>query len=283
MSLPCRKAIIAVAGVGSRWLPLTKAIEKCMLPVGNRPVIDYIVDDCVRAGITDIYFVVSEQSAQIRQYYSSNDVLYGYLEHKGKAAEAAELKQIDSKANFHFVTQTVDMPYGTAIPVQICLEQMPLEAGEPVVVLMGDQFTFSHDGRSEVGNLLEAIERQGVSSGMVVSPVPIDEVSKYGIVALDDKGYFKQIVEKPAPQDAPSTLNNLSMYVFDSDMLQCVADVQTPTNGEYYLTDALNSYVAQGKRLAVVNAIGTYLDGGTVEGLRRANDFVASTQNNFNR
>lgn len=277
MSVPVRKAIIAVAGFGTRWLPLTTAIEKCMLPIGNRPVIDYVVEDCVRAGITDIYFVVSEQSEQIRRFYGKNQMLQEYLEQKGKTRELEQLHAIRTQANFHFITQTASMPYGTAIPVQIALSE--LEAGESVVVMMGDQFTYSPVGKGEVSNLLERVAENGATSGMVVAPVPKEEVSKYGIVELDGQGFFKRIVEKPKPEEAPSTLNNLSMYLFDSDMLRCVADVKTPTNGEYYLVDALNAYVDElGKQLVVVEAAGTYLDGGTVEGWLKANQFVAASQ-----
>jgi len=277
MSAPVRKAIIAVAGFGTRWLPLTKAIEKCMLPIGNRPVIDYVVEDCLRAGITDIYIVVGEQSEQVRRFYGKNQQLEEYLEQKGKTAELDKLRQTRKQANFHFVTQTASMPYGTAIPIQIVLDE--IEPGESVVVMMGDQFTYNAEGKSEIANLLDRMQESRVTSGMVAAPVPKEDVSKYGIIELDEQGFFKRIVEKPKPEEAPSTLNNLSMYVFDSDMLRCVADVTTPTNGEYYLTDALNAYVGgMGKPLAVVEAVGTYLDGGTVDGWLKANNFIASSQ-----
>lgn len=275
MSAPITKAIIAVAGFGTRWLPLTKAIEKCMLPIGNRPVIDYVVEDCVRAGITDIYFVVGEQSEQLRRFYGKNQQLQEYLERKGKTAELDELRRLKEQAQFHFIVQTANDPYGTAIPVQLAFPE--LGPHESVVVMMGDQFTYSRSGESEVANLLAKVQASGAASGMVVAPVPPEEVSKYGIVELDANGFFKRIVEKPQPQDAPSTLNNLSMYVFDAEMLRCVSNVTSPTNGEFLLTDALNSYVGQlGKPLAVVEAVGTYLDSGTPDGWLQANAFIAS-------
>lgn len=277
MSAPIRKAIIAVGGFGTRWLPLTKAIEKCMLPIGSRPVIDYVVEDCVRAGITDIYIVVSEQSEQVRRFYGKNQQLQEYLEQKGKTKELETLRRIREQANFHFIVQTASHPYGTAIPVQLAMGE--LDAGESVVVVMGDQFTYNHEGKSEVGNLIDKMTESGATSGMVVAPVPEEEVSKYGIIELDEQGFFKRIVEKPKPEEAPSTLNNLSTYVFDSEMLRCVADISAPTNGEYYVTDALNAYVGElGKPLAVVEAIGTYLDAGTPEGWLKANNFIASSQ-----
>ena len=97
------KAIVLVAGWGTRRLPITKTIEKCMLPVGNRPLLDYVVQDCLKAGITDIIFVVSEQSEQIRDYYRSNIDLNDYLRRNGKADMLELVRPI--KANLHFVVQ----------------------------------------------------------------------------------------------------------------------------------------------------------------------------------
>jgi len=268
-----------VAGFGTRWLPLTKSIEKCMLPVGNRPVIDYIVDDCIAAGITDIYFVVGEQSDQIRRYYGDNDAIYRHLEAKNKSKELEQLKQISQKANFHFVVQSSSLPYGTAVPVMLC-EQF-IEEGEQMLVIMGDQFLYNKDGSSEVAHLLGEVEASGATSGMGVVHVPREEVYKYGVVEVeqrDHKKFFRRIVEKPKVEDAPSTLNNLSLYVFDKDMFGCLQHIK-PTNGEYYVTDALNVYVGQlKKQLAVVLTKGEYLDCGNVDGWLHANQFVAKAK-----
>lgn len=275
MSLRCTKAIIAVGGFGTRWLPLTKSIEKCMLPIGNRPTIDYVVEDCVKASITDIYFVVGEQSQQLRQYYGDNPALYAHLEAKGKHKELDQLKQLSHQANFHFVVQDSGMPYGTAVPVMLC--EQYLEPDEQVVVLMGDQFVYNKSGTSEIGYLMQRLEEADVTAGMGVAPVPKKDVSKYGIVEVAHRGkhqFFKQIIEKPKPHEAPTTLNNLSMYVFDPEIISCLKRVK-PTNGEYYVTDALNIYVQQLKRkLLVVTAKGEYLDAGNVEGWLRANDYM---------
>jgi UTP--glucose-1-phosphate uridylyltransferase len=275
MSLRCTKAIIAVGGFGTRWLPMTKAIEKCMLPVGNRPVIDYIVDDCVKAGIIDIYFVVAEQSEQLRRFYGDNDFLYQHLEQKGKTKELERLKQISKKANFHFVVQSASLPYGTAVPAMLCEEFV--EPGEQVVIVMGDQFTHIKDGASEVAHLLEEVEASGVTAGMAAVHVPRKEVYKYGILELthhEGKDYLKRIVEHPKVEEAPSTLNNLSMYVFDSELFGCLQHIK-PTNGEYYIIDALNIFVQKlHKRIAVMAAKGEYLDCGTVEGWLRANEYM---------
>src|SRR6266496_1733989 len=276
MSLRCTKAIIAVGGFGTRWLPLTKAIEKCMLPVGNRPVVDYLVEDCVKAGIKDIYFVVSKQSAQIRQYYGDNEQLYRHLEQKDKAAELERLEKISAQANFHFVVQSPSMPYGTAVPVMLC--EQYIQPDEQAVVLMGDNFIWNKDGRSEVAHLLNEVKAAGLTAGMVVAPVPKSEVHKYGIVETAQhhhKRFFKRIVEKPSPKDAPTNLNNVSMYVFDKELFACLQHVK-PTKGEYLLVDALNVYARELKRqLTVVVTKGEYLDCGDLPGWQHANQFIA--------
>src|SRR5687767_1023195 len=98
-----KKAIIPVAGYGTRRLPITKAVEKCMLPVGNRPIVDYVVEDCLKAGITDIIFVVSEQFEQLQNYYGNNELLEEYLKGKGKTAQLQEVRELARKAKFHYV------------------------------------------------------------------------------------------------------------------------------------------------------------------------------------
>jgi UTP--glucose-1-phosphate uridylyltransferase len=192
--------------------------------------------------------------------------------------ELEQLKHISSKATFHFVVQTPDYPYGTAVPVMLVEERLGLQPGEQIIVIMGDQFVHNKDGESEIARLLEGVEASGTTSGMGVVHVPKDEVFKYGIVdvvARDHKHYFKQIIEKPNPEEAPSTFNNLSLYVFDHEMLGCLQHIK-PTNGEYYITDALNIYVQQlHKELAVIPTQGVYLDCGTVEGWLHANQYMS--------
>ena len=275
--MKCTKAVIAVGGFGTRWLPLTKSIEKCMVPVGNRPVIDYLVDDCIKAGISDIYFVVSEQNEQIRHYYSDNDSLFDHLTAKGKLDTVKELQAISRKARFHFVVQDPKFPYGTAIPAMLCEKYLPSD--EKMIILMGDNFIHTKDGTSVVAQLMKHVEDSGAEAGMVAVHVPKQKVNQYGIIDISHqqgKQVFKRIVEKPAIEDAPSTLSNVSMYLFDHELLGCLQHIH-PTNGEYYITEALNIYVEQLKKpIAVSVTKGEYLDCGTVEGWLHANQYMAS-------
>lgn len=269
------KAIIAVAGYGTRRLPITKSLEKCMLPIGNRPIVDYLVQDCVRAGITEIIFVVGEQHQQIKSYYAEgNKKLEEYLAVKGKQTELEQLKSISGQAKFSFVLQDSSQPYGTAVPLALCADLV--NDGEQVLYLAGDDFVYNPDGESEVAQLIDAVNASGATSGMLAAEIPMQEVNKYGVIEFDSDGSFLQIVEKPRVKDAPSNLINISKYVFDKDMAQhAVVVLNRPAeNGECQVTDALNMYLSEGKKVAVVRAAGEYLDGGTLDGWLHANNRV---------
>lgn len=264
------KAIIPVAGWGTRRLPITKAIEKCMLPIGNRPLVDYVVKDCIAAGITDIYFVVSEQSTQLHAYYGSNRELVDYLGVNGKD-DMLPLVTPPKSVDFHFVTQPTSGRYGTAIPV--ALVSPYISEGESVVVLMGDDFIYNADGSSEVARLLSATPEGG--SAMLGVNVPSENVSKYGVLDMNERNEFVRIVEKPAPDKAPSTLINVSKYVLGYEVLKSITDyADTVISGEYYITEPINQYVMGGGKIKIVPAEGRYLDGGSLEGWLYANNVV---------
>jgi UTP--glucose-1-phosphate uridylyltransferase len=273
----CTKAIIPVAGFGTRRLPITKAIEKCMIPVLNRPIIDYIVEDCVKAGITDIYFIVGEDSSQLRKYYGENMSLEQYLADKGKDIMLDEVREISRKANFHYITQTTDLPYGTTVPVWLCRDLIAED--EKVLVLMGDQFMYNADGKSEAEHFFREAAKANTPSALLVVEIPMSEVSNYGIVALtkqDENELYDKIVDRPSEQDAPSNLNNAGFYLFDKPFFEYLEkNMQQKQEGEHMITDAINEYVADGHEIAVVRNKGEYLDCGTVDGWLHANQVVA--------
>lgn len=262
------KAIIPVAGWGTRRLPITKTIEKCMLPIGNRPIVDYVVEDCIKAGITDIYFVVSEDSTQLKSYYSRNIKLDEYLKANGKEA-SLPLITPPRNINFRYIVQPSGK-YGTAIPVALAAEAIGLK--ESVVVLMGDDFIYNDDGSSEVQRLLGATSE----SSMLGVNVPKGEVSRYGVLEMNENNEFVQIVEAPSIEDAPGTLINVSKYVFSPQLLEEIVKYSQEeiAKGEYMIIEPINRYVKNGGKLKVVQAKGQYLDGGSVEGWLHANNTV---------
>lgn len=263
------KAIIPVAGYGTRRLPITKTIDKCMLPIGNRPIVDYVVQDCIAAGITDIYFVVSGNDTQLEAYYGDNEQLNQYLIANNKQDCLPLIAP--PLARFHYVIQPVNDKYGTAIPVSLVAPMVNKD--ESVVILMGDDIIYNKDGSSEVARLLEATPEGG--NAMLGVNVPLDQVSNYGVLQLDDENHFVKIVEKPSAEEAPSTLINVSKYVFNHDLLKMITDyADTDVNGEYYITEPINQYVSSGGNIKVIPAVGQYLDGGSLSGWLHANNVV---------
>lgn len=271
-----KKAIIPVAGRGTRRLPITKAIEKCMLPVGNRPIVDYVIEDCLKAGITEIYFVVNPGSVQVKTYYTPDHELNDYLSSHKKEDKLA-LVMPPPNVTFHFIEQPDG--YGTSIPVG-CVSEY-IEDDEQALVIMGDQFFLRRDSGSNAADLIALVESSNASAGLMGVPVPEDDVSKYGIIEKDANDKFVRIVEKPNKEDAPSNLNNASFYLFDKPIFELARTLPAnPIRGEFEVTDAINAYVAGGKGIVVGETRGEYLDAGSVEGWLHANNVVCSDNNN---
>lgn len=265
------KAIIPVAGWGTRRLPITKSIEKCMLPVGNRPIIDYVVQDCIKAGITDIIFVVSEQSEQIRNYYRSNIDLNDYLKRNGKSDLLDLVRPI--KANLHFVVQPSYGKYGTAVPV--ALASTYLESGESAIVVSGDDFIYNKDNSSEISRLISGTpEGENGIIGVKVKPGDTD-VQRYGFIETNDQSNLVRLVEHPEVEPEVF-IKNVSKYLFNYEMVQAINDyVKTDkVAGEYGIFDPFESVLSRGSIIRMVTAQGRYLDGGTVQGWLRANQVV---------
>lgn len=268
------KAIIPVAGWGTRRLPITKTIEKCMLPIGNRPLVDYVVQDCLQAGITELIFVVGEDSTQLEDYYRSNIKLNDYLRRNGKEDKLPMVAPLQG-VKLHFVTQASHGKYGTAIPVAIAADY--IEEGESVAVLMGDDFFYNRDGSSEISRLIEGTpEGENGVLGAVLDG-DAHESLYYGSIETDTEGNLVRIVEHPDVRPE-FFVKNVSKYLLNYEMIQAIrryADTQKD-RGEYGIFDPFEEMFSQGQKMRVVTATGIYLDGGTVEGWLHANNVVMS-------
>ncbi|MDR3297815.1 MAG: hypothetical protein LBT19_00310 [Candidatus Nomurabacteria bacterium] len=272
-----RKAIIPVAGWGTRRLPVTKVIEKSMLPIGNRPLVDYVVEDCAKAGIEEIFLVIDEKPfSQIKAYYEENPALEKYLVDRGKGDKIELVQTVPSgmKVNF-FVQKNVDAKYGTAAPVAQVVAAYDLD--EPVAVLMGDDFIFNKDGSSDLKRLTEIVESDDESALLAVE-IPHDEVERYGVLKIED-GVLTGIYEKPKKENAPSNYINISKYIMSPELLGRVRDYYEgndfgPGDQEYLITDPIISHLRAGGKIRVLPILGEYLDGGSVEGWLHANNVV---------
>ena len=271
-----RKAVIALAGFGTRFLPVTKTIQKEMIPVINRPVVDYLVDDLIKAGIQEIILVVNEHSGQAIHYYQENPRLENYLKQVNKAELYQQIKDIPTKATFHFIKQTDQDPYGTAVPVKLAKEYLKDE--EAFVVLMGDDIPYNADGSSEVANMMAYLEKTDADALATFSEQPTEQLQMYGVAdAIEKDGikYLKNLVEKPAPGTAPSNLANISKYILTPEIFDLIDQQQpNPQSGELYITDTVTA-LAQKKNVVVYQPKGTYLDCGYPLGWLKANLVMA--------
>lgn len=273
------KAIIPVAGWGTRRLPITKIIEKSMLPVGNRPLVDYSVQELVKAGVTDIYMVISNvEPCQVKAFYQDNLALNQYLADRGKADRLELAKTLPDNVKIHYLPQDPSGKYGTAVPVAMVAEEYNLD--EPVLVFMGDDFIWNPGGKSAADSLLEAVKNDQ-ESAMIGVEVPRDQVDKYGILSIKD-GMLTSVIEKPTVENAPSNLINVSKYVVSPGLLREIVNyVKThnfgPKDQEYVITDPIDSYIKNGGTMRVITADGQYLDGGSVEGWVHANNVICGT------
>ncbi|MDO4747109.1 MAG: sugar phosphate nucleotidyltransferase [Candidatus Saccharibacteria bacterium] len=273
------KAIIPVAGWGTRRLPITKIIEKSMLPVGNRPLVDYSVQELIKAGVKDIYFVISNvEPCQVREFYKDNLALNQYLIERGKEDKLEKAKTIPDDVKVHYVSQDPSAKYGTAVPIALAVEEFKID--EPVLVFMGDDFIWNPNGESASEALIKA--SNGKHSAILGVEIPKEDVEKYGVLSAKD-GNLVGVVEKPTPEEAPSNLINVSKYILTPDLLQKIVKYVDehdfgPKDQEYMVTDPIDEYIKNGGIMKIATTKGEFLDGGSVEGWLHANNVVCGNE-----
>lgn len=276
MTAKITKAIIPVAGWGTRRLPITKIIEKSMLPVGNRPLVDYSVQELIATGVTDIYMVTSNaEPCQVKAFYQDNLALNQYLTERGKFDRLELAKTLPKNVRIHYIAQDPAGKYGTAVPIAMVVEEFKID--EPVLVFMGDDFIWNPEGESASESLIGALQGDDDSAILGVE-IPRDQVEKYGVLSVED-GRLTHVVEKPKAAEAPSNLINVSKYIMSPALLKEVVEyVRThnfgPSDQEYVVTDPITTYLQKGGVMRVAATTGEYLDGGSVEGWVHANQVV---------
>ena len=271
-----RKAIIVGAGWGTRRLPITKVIEKVMLPIGDRPIIDYVVDNCAKAGVREIFVVTDDKPvSQVKAYYENNPVLARYLIARGKEDRLSLIDPRPGGVRMHFWGQKdVETKYGSAMPVAQVVEKYGID--EPCVVMGGDDFIWRTDGGSDLAELINLVGEG--ESGLLGVEIPKEEVSRYGVFRVNGNKLI-ELVEKPEVEEAPSNLINVSKYVMSAELLgrvveYCRKNHFGPRDQEYMITDPITEYLKAGGVMRVKKAEGMYLDGGTTEGWLHANQVV---------
>jgi len=271
-----RKAIIPAAGLGTRFLPATKAQPKEMLPIVDKPAIQYIVEEAIEAGIEDIIIVTGRNKRAIEDHFDKSVELELMLEEKGKEEMLKQVRDISQMVDIHYIRQKEPLGLGHAV---LCARTFV--GDEPFAVLLGDDIIESDP--MALREMLRLYEQQKTSL-LAVQEVPWDEVEKYGIVSPDGMvdgepcaAHINDLVEKPERGQAPSNLAVIGRYVIEPSIFD-ILERQTPgRGGEIQLTDALRelnrrkpmiAYTVQGKRYDVGDKFG-YIEATIEFALRR--------------
>ena len=230
-----RKAVIPAAGLGTRFLPATKSQPKEMLPVIDKPTIQYVIEEAVRAGITDILIITGRGKRAIEDHFDRNFELEFYLEQGKKDDLLEEVQSVSEMADIHYIRQRDPLGLGHAISVA-----RQHVGSEPFAVLLGDDIMV--DDARLLRSMLGVYERYG-RSVIAVMEVPREDISSYGCISPDDVEEnlvrVGAIVEKPKPEDAPSNLAVIGRYVFTPEIFEALDRITPGAGGELQLTDAI--------------------------------------------
>jgi len=235
MTKTVRKAVIPAAGLGTRFLPATKSQPKEMLPIVDKPSIQYVVEEAVRAGLTDILVVTGRGKRAIEDHFDRNFELEYYLEQQGKHELLKEIQETSELGNIHYIRQRD--PLGLGHAVSVAREHV---GDDPFAVLLGDDIMV--DDAMLLRSMLDVHARYG-RSVVALKRVPPDEISAYGCVDPEpveaDLVRVRSIVEKPAVDEAPSDLAVIGRYVFTPEIFEALERIEPGAGGELQLTDAI--------------------------------------------
>ncbi|MFH1826843.1 MAG: UTP--glucose-1-phosphate uridylyltransferase [bacterium] len=255
------KVVIPAAGFGTRFLPQTKAMPKEMLPLVDKPVIQYVVEEAVSSGIENIVIVTGSNKRAIEDHFDEPDAdLVNNLIEGNKEHLLSEIKKISKMANFIYIRQKG--PYGNGTPI---LSAEPVIDGEPFAVLWGDEFIYAKPPRLK--QMVPVYEKYG---GIVISGVKIEsreDLSRYGIADIEpvEKNIYKikAIVEKPSPENAPSNIATHGAYILPPEIFDALKTISPGKGGEIWLVDAINKLKEEGVPVyAVLIENGKYYDTG---------------------
>ena len=265
-----RKAVLPAAGLGTRFLPATKAQPKEMLPVVDKPLIQYVVEECVASGIESIIIVTGRGKNAIEDHFDSSPELERFLEAKGKTDLAEMVRSISNLVHFSYTRQKEALGLGHAV-----LTARELVGDEPFTVLLGD--VIIPGPRPATRQLIEIYEETGIGT-IAVEEVPHEKTNLYGIIAGEPAQGTKwgkrllqvrDLVEKPRPEEAPSNLAVTGRYVLPPEIFDCLARTTAGRGGEIQLTDALR-LLAQERGLYAYSYEGKSYDAGDKLGFLKA-------------
>lgn len=261
-----RKAVIPAAGLGTRFLPATKAMPKEMLPIVDKPTIQYIIEEAIASGIEEILIITGKSKRAIEDHFDRSCELELELEKKNNTELLALVKQVSEMVDIHYIRQKEANGLGAAI---YCARTFV--GNEPFAVLLGDDVVYNEDLPC-LKQMIDVYESHGTSV-LGVQTVSDDDVSKYGIVdgqKIGDRVYtVKDLVEKPAKNEAPSNVAILGRYIISSEIFDILAETKPGKNGEIQLTDALKELAGR-ENMVAYDFIGKRYDVGNKQGFLEA-------------
>ncbi len=232
------KAVIPAAGFGTRFLPATKSVPKELLPIVDTPVLQYVVEEAVASGITDILLVIGRTKRAIEEHFDRAPELERELEAKGKTEALESVRHPAGLARIQYVWQPEMRGLGDAVRLG-----RTFVGTDPFAVLLGDTLLESTCGRPVLGQLLDVREARGGGSVVALEEVPLEKVSRYGVIdgPLEPDGTVtvRGLVEKPSPAEAPSRRVIASRYVLEPEIFDCLDRTPPGKGGEIQLTDAM--------------------------------------------
>ncbi len=265
-----RKAIIPAAGLGTRVLPATKAQPKEMLPILDKPSLQYLIEELIESGITEILIITGRNKDSIENHFDSSYELESMLAERKKEKLLKQVRKISNMANIYYVRQKKPLGLGHAIS-----KAESFVADEPFLVLLGDDIIYN-ETKPVCKQLIEKYNELGTGGNILgVQKVPKSEVSKYGIIDIDKKiddntVSVKNFIEKPTIEEAPSQYAVLGRYVLEANIFKYLRETKAGKDNEIQLTDAILNMLKDNNRLYAYEFDGIRYDTGDKLGIFKA-------------
>ncbi len=277
MTTKIRKCLFPVAGYGTRFLPATKAMPKEMLPVVNKPLIQYGVEEAIEAGISEVGFITGRGKRAIGDHFDTSYELEDQIKGSTKEKKLEDINGVMDNCDFIFIRQRKMLGLGHAI-----LRGEPIVGNEPFGVILADDLCAEPDGENgnrALSQLVKLYEKYQCSI-IAIEEVNGDNISSYGVISgkeIEDGVYeVNDMVEKPKPEDAPSNLGIIGRYLLTPDIFDYIRNTPPGAGGEVQITDAIRT-LAQEKRVVALKFKGDRFDCGSIDG------FVEATNYYYNR
>lgn len=257
-----KKAVIAAAGLGTRFLPTTKSIPKEMLPIIDKPIIHYLVEELVDSGIKEIIVITRPGFKTFDHYFSRDKKLEESLKSSGKEELAEQIKQISKMAKITFKPQDKDLPYGNGSP--ILAAKKFIKEGESFVYMFGDDMTLAD--KPVTLQIIDVFQKEKPKAVLAVQKVPLSEVPRYGVVSYKKGANYEyeiaELIEKPAIEEAPSQMAQFGRFVLSYDVVKEAEKRYLGKGNELWLADMLNNMAKRGEKVIAQPIQGEWLTTG---------------------